>query len=104
MGNATRQRGFPMDMNVHDLHETLPAMLRGIPSAVTSRQPALDQPPMLVRQSRTWGGVSLSEMEIRWSGDRICHEITNREPSLWMVVEQIGGRYEYRTAPNEPAQ
>ncbi len=100
----TATGSYPMDMTVHDLRETLPPMLRSVPSAVSSRQSTLDAPSILVRQSQTWGGVSLSEMEIRWSGSKICHEITSGEPTLWIVMEQIGGRYEYRTAPNESAQ
>lgn len=59
------------------------------------------EPQLEVHQRQSWGCVSVCAMEMRWPDGSALHEITCREASLWITVEEIGGRYEHRTDPDE---
>jgi len=92
-----------MDMSIH--------ALSGIPAAVLHGRQRIDrmakldvpgEPQVAVGQERSWSGVSVCTMEMRWPDGSACHEITRSRASLWIILEEVGGRYEHRTAPNEP--
>jgi AraC family transcriptional regulator len=59
------------------------------------------EPDVVVAQERSWGGVSVCQMDMRWPDGRACHEITCVHAVLWIVTEQVGGQYEHRTDPSE---
>ena len=93
-----------MHMGGEVLRDTRPIGLQ-VPGSVTSRgQVTPSEPESVVGKTRSWKGVSLCEMELRWTGGKACHEITQDGPTLWIIAEQIGGQYEHRVRPGEPAQ
>jgi len=85
--------------------------LSGVPAVVLHGRPRIDRLPTLavpgephvaVGQERTWSGVSVCTLEMRWPDGSACHEITSQKASLWIILEEVGGRYEHRVAPGEP--
>ncbi|MEA2741393.1 MAG: AraC family transcriptional regulator [Acetobacteraceae bacterium] len=46
--------------------------------------------------SRTWNGVTVNAVEMHWSGGAGWHDATPDRPTLSIVLEEIGGRYEHR--------
>jgi AraC family transcriptional regulator len=60
------------------------------------------EPEVAVGQERSWGGVSVCETDLRWSDGGAQHEITCEQAVLWVIAEQVGGRYEHRTDPSKP--
>jgi AraC family transcriptional regulator len=54
--------------------------------------------------NRTWNGVTARATELHWTGGQGWHDITPDLPSLSIVLEEIGGRYEHRIKLDQPLQ
>jgi AraC family transcriptional regulator len=59
---------------------------------------------LLRREVRTWNGVIVSVKDMSCSPGRAWHDVSPRQNTMAIVLEQIGGRVEPRTKINQPSQ
>ena len=59
---------------------------------------------LLRRDVRTWNGVIVSVKDMSCSPGRAWHDVSPRQNTMAIVLEQIGGRVEPRTKINQPSQ
>ena len=93
-----------MDMGAQTPRDGWSNPLRDTGPITSHRQDTPAQPQSVIHRGRTWNGVSVCEMEMRWHGGHADHEITRDQATLWIVVEQIGGRYEHRPLSRQSGQ
>ena len=101
-----------MELSVFAMREARSAVRRrhlldasGTPLASAVGQDAglRGEPKTVASPARSWHGVTAQTLEMHWSSSRACHEMTCDQPALWIMLAQLGGRYEHRAAPDEPA-
>jgi AraC-like DNA-binding protein len=93
-----------MDMHVCTLSNVIPDTLHDLGTVITGLEDRPGEPRTVVSPGRTWNGVSVSTVEMHWLGGGAQHRLTCKEACLSIVLEQIGGRYEHRSASGEPAR
>jgi AraC family transcriptional regulator len=55
------------------------------------------------RSAKAWNGVAVESVEFLCTPARACwHDITGSQPSLYIVLDQMGGRCEARTRIDQP--
>jgi AraC family transcriptional regulator len=60
------------------------------------------EPRIVAGPEGSWSGVTLRQTEMHWADGYACHELPCQSATLWVVLEEVGGRYEHRLSRSEP--
>jgi len=92
-----------MEIAIHTLPGTASLVRPNMPANRLPKRIVTGEPEVVAGPEQSWGGVSICEMDMRWPDGRACHDITSEHATLWVVDEQVGGQYQHRSDPGEPA-
>ena len=93
-----------MSARLHALRDAMSVRSQDLALRRLAEPVAPGEPELVIGQEQSWHGVSLRNIEMRWPSGRACHNITSRKAALWVLIEEVGGRYEHRANLSQPAR